>query len=270
MWFLLSLLLVGVVYSGSKPSPGGSDVAIENDVNSNYLIYLFNGETGTYFPYAVTKDLCHASAISNPEGNKFYCSEDKTYIIYEQHSTSKCIDDDPYIQYINTTYMTGKALGYDTSLPENRNKLGAYECNAQDEYAEVTFQIGGCKDVDTKGSTIAAALNVCASLPVSATSSNERLRIWCQDEDAQMQYFNASGDPDCEAEMTQHTNYANATCDLIFLFGPTNIAIYGQMKTCTIQTLSSTQTPNSTSKYQHHLFINIIIIIIIIAIFYSF
>jgi len=242
LYSILSLVsLAAVAYGQTNPQP-----AKHNDVDANYVIYTFSGST--YFPYALNK--CQASSLIDSKGYLFKCSEDGETIIFETHADRTCTsgDDEKIVKYINSTYM-----GYDTSLEENRGKLGAFECFGQDSYVGVTFTAGDqCASIDTAGATIYAALSVCVDL--SATGAPSVLNVYCSGTDAEMQYFLAAVDPTCSSATTFNTNVAGEECDYIFKFGTTDI--YGQVEECvgstnatetTTTTTSSTSTSSTTS-----------------------
>jgi len=209
-------------------------------INSKYIIYAFGaGSVGTttYFPYAIEGSSVCQPAFFSTSAYTFTCAADGSYVTVNLYGNQKCTGTAESTTRINSTSM-----GYDTTV--NKTLPGAFNCTGTNDYAVINFAASNAVCTASTYITIYAAINRCIRVPnivSGVVSSYSNLNIYCNNTDAQLQYFDLN-DTSCVNTIEKYFT-ANKTCGYMFSFAGTT-EIYGYVENCTQGTQSTSSDAN--------------------------
>jgi len=189
-----------------------------NNVDTRYFITQFNGGE---FPMAI--GTCNPLNVLGLGGYQQAECVSESVLQWTLYTDTACTTQDS-VYYVNASlYQTGVGTYFDFDCSED----------ATDSYATVEFSVGTC-ETETKV-TFSAAVDTCTldtDLGSEETDDYLSLNVYCNDNIAELQYFDWTNAPQAVCTDDYLNQVRNATTECGYMLTTGGTSVYGQLLEC--------------------------------------
>jgi hypothetical protein len=204
-----------------------------SDISSNYVVQTWGG-----IPFAFPLGQCIADNLVPQYYYMYTCNGDGTEVTISQYGTSDC----------DGTAASTETLTADDCVTESWdaadvNRVGCFQCNADDEYVSISVTSAGAAGCGGVGSVdVPSALGVC----VYSSNTNYTYNAYCDEDGSFLDYY--AFDYGCSVDAAYAFSYSAVAdaCEPLLTFA--TVDLYSQQTVCTADDDMTTASPDSASR----------------------